>query len=90
MDASGLEAVTLSPSRPRAAFDAKIPIIGLAVVSVAWLALVPLAFLIWQSFTTPGTPETAAQFTLSNYARVYGSAESFRLFANSVAFAAGA
>src|SRR6185295_4049035 len=90
MEASGLEADTLSRSRRRRAFDAKFLIVGLAVVSVVWLALVPLVFLIWQSFSTPASVDSAGQFTLSNYARVYGSMESLRLFGNSVLFAGGA
>ena len=71
-------------------FDAKWPIIGAAVLIVAWLALVPLVFLLWQSFMTPRSPGMPAIFTLANYANVYASAETFRLLGNSLSFAGGA
>jgi len=71
-------------------FDAKWLIIGAAVLIVAWLALVPLVFLIWQSFATPATPEMPALFTFANYANVYTSSETFRLLGNSLSFAGGA
>jgi iron(III) transport system permease protein len=71
-------------------FDPKWPIIGAGVLIVAWFALVPLVFLMWQSFMTPLTPDMPAMFTLSNYVNVYTSTETFRLLANSVAFAGGA
>ena len=65
-------------------------LIGVPVVLVTWLALVPLVFLFWQSFLTPQTASKPAVFTLDNYATAYFSAETFRLFFNSVQFAAGA
>src|SRR5258707_14058510 len=71
-------------------FDAKWLIIGAAVLIVAWLALVPLVFLVWQSFMTPLSPGMPAMFTLANYLNVYTGAETFRLLGNSVAFASGA
>jgi len=74
----------------RTAFDPQWGIIGLCLVVVAWLALVPLAFLLWQSFLTPGVADTPAAFTWLNYAKVYTSVETFRLLGNSLAFAAGA
>ena len=80
----------LTPAHSRAWFDPKYLIIGAAVIIVAWLALVPLVFLLWQSITTPLAANATAEITLMNYARVYGSAQSFRLFGNSLAFASGA
>ncbi len=71
-------------------FDAKWPIIGAAVLIVAWLALVPLVFLLWQSFMTPASPGMPAMFTLANYSNVYTGAETFRLLGNSLTFASGA
>jgi iron(III) transport system permease protein len=71
-------------------FDAKWLIIGAAVLIVAWLALVPLVFLLWQSFMTPLSPGMPAIFTLANYRNVYASTETFRLLGNSLAFASGA
>jgi hypothetical protein len=47
-----------------------------------WLALVPLVFLIWQSFMTPLAPGMPALFTLANYSNVYTQPETFRLFGN--------
>jgi len=70
-------------------FDAKWLVIGAAVAFVAWLALVPITFLVSQSFLTPETATTPAQFTFDNYRTAYASAETLRLFGNSVAFAVG-
>ena len=53
--------------RKSSTFDAKWLIIGAAVLIVAWLALVPLVFLVWQSFMTPLSPGMPALFTLANY-----------------------
>jgi iron(III) transport system permease protein len=75
------------PLLPR--FDAKWLVIAVAVALVAWLALVPIVFLVSQSFLTPETATAPAQFTLENYRTAYASAETLRLFGNSVAFAVG-
>ena len=64
-------------------------IMGGVVSIVAWLALVPLAFLIWQSFRTPDTARKPAVWTLQNYISAYTNSDTFVLFANSVQFAAG-
>src|SRR5712675_3304198 len=69
--------------------DSKWILIGVPVALVAWLALVPLIFLLWQSFLTPQTATRPAVFTLENYRTAYFSAETFRLFFNSVQYAAG-
>ncbi len=71
-------------------FDPKWLIFGACVVFVAWLALVPLGFLVWQSFFTPETASVPAVFTLDNYKVAYSSMETFHLFLNSTRFAAGA
>src|SRR5207248_11334560 len=63
--------------------------IGLCVAATVYLALVPLGFLLWQSFFTPKTAEKAAQFTFSNYLEAYGSSETWRLFRNSLIYALG-
>src|SRR5215468_3988304 len=68
---------------------AKWLVIGAAVALAAWLSLVPLAFLLWQSFMTPETATTPAQLTLDNYRTAFWSVETLRLFGNSVEFAAG-
>ena len=70
-------------------FDAKWLVIALATGLVAWLALVPLVFLVYQSFMTPETAFEPAVFTLGNFAQAYGSAETFTLFVNSVQYGAG-
>jgi iron(III) transport system permease protein len=65
-------------------------IITLAITAVAWLALVPLAFLLWQSVLTPQTVTAPAQLTLENFRTAYFSADTARLFFNSLQFASGA
>ena len=69
--------------------DPKWAVMGGVVSLVAWLALVPLVFLIYQSFRTPGTARKPAVWTLGNYIEAYSSADTLVLFANSVEFAAG-
>lgn len=63
--------------------------IALVVVAVAWLALVPLVFMVWQSLLSAETATSAARFTLDNYRTAYASADTARLFANSLQFALG-
>lgn len=67
--------------------DAKWLIIGGCVLLVAWIALVPLIFLVWQSFMTPDTAYAPAQFTWDNYIEAYTSADALPLFGNSLVFA---
>jgi len=69
--------------------DLKWVVIGVCVAVVAYLALIPLGFLLWQSFFTPQTATKAARFTLENYVTAYSSMETVRLFINSVQFATG-
>src|SRR5260221_2275391 len=69
--------------------DAKWFVVGAAVALAAWLSLVPLGFLLWQSFLTPETATTPAQLTLDNCRTAYWSVESLRVSGNSVEFAAG-
>ena len=64
-------------------------IMSSAVALVAWLTLIPLGFLIWQSFLTPQTNVGPSQFTWGNYVEAYASPETFELFTNSVIFAIG-
>ena len=64
-------------------------VIALCVAITVYIAVVPLGFLVWQSFFTPQTADTPAVFTLSNYTEAYGSSETWRLFRNSVVFAIG-
>jgi iron(III) transport system permease protein len=89
------EAVTRISSLPHPepaewhGFDSKWILIGVPVALVVWLSLVPLVFLLWQSFLTPQTASTPAVFTLDNFRTAYFSTETFRLFLNSVQYAAG-
>src|SRR5215470_6190785 len=89
------EAVTRTSPLPDAqvAFwqrlDSKWILIGVPIALVVWLSLVPLVFLLWQSFLTPQTASRPAVFTLENFQTAYFSAETFRLFFNSVQFAVG-
>jgi len=71
-------------------FDTKWLLIGLPVALVIWLALVPLVFLLWQSFLTPQTATAPSQLTLENFRTAYLSADNARLFLNSLQFASGA
>jgi iron(III) transport system permease protein len=74
---------------PRLAFDPKWLIIGVCVALTVYLGVVPLGFLLWQSFFTPQSAAQAAQFTFGNYQIAYGSAETWVLFWNSLRFALG-
>jgi len=81
-----------SPSRggwlPRV--EAKWVVIAFCIALVAWLALVPLGFLLWQSFLTPQTAAAPARFTFANYGGAYASGETAALLLNSLTFAVGA
>ncbi len=72
------------------AFDWKWIVIGACVAFTVYIAVIPLAFLLWQSFRTPQTATTDAVFTLGNYAEAYGSSDTWRLFWTSIQFALGA
>jgi iron(III) transport system permease protein len=75
--------------RERRRFEWSWIVIAVCVAITVYLAVVPLGFLLWQSFFTPQTADKAAQFTLSNYTEAYGSSETWRLFRNSVVYAIG-
>lgn len=64
-------------------------VIAIACVLVAWLALVPLGFMAWQSVLSTQTANSAAHFTFDNFRTAYGSADTARLLANSLEFALG-
>ncbi|HKW38977.1 MAG TPA: iron ABC transporter permease [Burkholderiales bacterium] len=82
--------MTAAASALPRSFDWKWVVIGLCVAFAAYVAVVPLAFLLWQSFFTPQTAAKAARFTFDNYAQAYGSGDTARLFLNSLKFALGA
>src|SRR5262245_28080326 len=83
--AAALFAFSVRLSRP----DAKWLVVGTTVALAAWLSLMPLGFLLWQSFMTPETATAPAQLTFDNYRTAYGSVETLRVFGNSVEFALG-
>ena len=70
-------------------FDWKWIVIGACVAFTVYIAVIPLGFLLWQSFRTPQTAATDAVFTVGNYAVAYGSSDTWRLFWTSMQFAAG-
>src|SRR5258705_10639346 len=70
--------------------DSKWVLIGVPVALVVWLALVPLVFLLWQSFLTPQSAAAPAQFTLENFRTAYLNSDNARLFFNSLQFAVSA
>ncbi|SNS94262.1 iron(III) transport system permease protein [Noviherbaspirillum humi] len=90
-----MEAVSQLETQPVVArsgwrrLDFKWVVIGLSVAVVAYLALMPLIFLLWQSFFTPETAGKASTFTLENYVEAYSSLETVKLFFTSVRFAVG-
>src|SRR5215813_5513596 len=63
----------------RWSFDSKWVLIGVPIALVVWLSLVPLVFLLWQSFLTPQTASQPAVFTLDNFRTAYFSAYTFLL-----------
>lgn len=88
--------VAVPPAAPRldwrnwlAKIDLKWVVIGICLVAVVYLAVVPLGFLIWQSFYTPDSAAAASKFTFGNYKEAYGSPETLKLLGNSLVFAAG-
>jgi len=64
-------------------------VIGACVAFTVYIAVVPLAFLLWQSFFTPQTATKPAVFTLGNYISAYTNPDTPRLFWNSLKFATG-
>jgi iron(III) transport system permease protein len=75
--------------RRKARFDWKWVVIGTCVAFTVYIAVIPLAFLLWQSFRTPQTAKAGAVFTLANYVTAYGSRDTVEVFWTSVRFAAG-
>ena len=74
---------------PRMRFDWKWVVIGVCVLFTVYIAVIPLGFLLWQSFFTPQTATKPAVFTLGNYIAAYTDSDTARLFWNSLKFAAG-
>ena len=79
----------MTPPGTQRRIELKWVIVAGAIAAVAYLALVPLVFLLWQSFFTPRSAAKAAEFTLENYRTAYGSLKTVRLFVNSLQYATG-
>jgi iron(III) transport system permease protein len=65
-------------------------VIGASVALVAYLALVPGVFLVWQSLHGAASATESARFTLDHYRAVWSGSDTPRLLANSLRFALGA
>ncbi len=61
-------------------------VVGASIALVAYLALVPLGFLLWQSVQVPNAPGST-RFALDHYAAAWSSGSTRRLIANSLRFA---
>ena len=75
--------------RPFLPISWKTVVIGVCVAFTLYIAVIPLGFLLWQSFFTPQTATKAAEFTFGNYLSAYTNPETLRLFWNSTQFAIG-
>ena len=75
--------------RTSAGFEWKWVVIGVCVGFTVYIGVIPLGFLLWQSFRTPQTAAAEAVFTLENYAAAYGSSDTLSLFWTSLQFASG-
>ena len=70
-------------------FDWKWVVIGACVGFTVYIGVIPLGFLLWQSFRTPQTAAAESVFTVENYAAAYGSSDTLSLFWTSLQFASG-
>ena len=75
--------------KQRHPFEWKWIVIAACVAFTVYIAVIPLGFLLWQSFFTPQTATKPAVFTLGNYIAAYTNSDTARLFWNSLKFAAG-
>ena len=81
--------VESQPPGHASGFDWKWIVIGACVAFTVYIAVIPLGFLLWQSFRTPQTAAVDAVFTVANYATAYGSSDTWQLFVTSIQFASG-
>ena len=82
-------AVPVALAARRFALNWKWIVIGACVAFTVYIAVIPLGFLLWQSFFTPQTATKPAVFTFGNYITAYTNPDTLRLFWNSVQFALG-
>lgn len=60
---------------------------GTVALIVIYLTLIPLLYLIYQSFLTPSSLGQESAFTLSNYIGIFSNGDTFKLFKNTFIFA---
>jgi iron(III) transport system permease protein len=84
-----LPGANLTGSRLLSVINWKTFIIAVCVAFTLYIAVIPLGFLMWQSFFTPQTATKAAEFTLGNYISAYTNPQTVHLFWNSTQFALG-
>ena len=70
----------VTPPAWRRLLSWKTLVITVCVLFTVYIAVVPLGFLLWQSFFTPQTASKAAEFTWGNYLTAYTSSDTARLF----------
>lgn len=75
--------------RPFLPINWKMVVIAVCVAFTLYIAVIPLGFLLWQSFFTPQTATKAAEFTFGNYISAYTNPKTLRLLWNSTQFAIG-
>ena len=64
-------------------------IIGACIIAVIYIAVMPLLFLLWQSFFTPVVAGAPSEFTFANYSVAYGTNGNAKLLGNSLIFGIG-
>jgi len=89
MSAELFEDTASQPPSHVGGFDWKWIVIGACVAFTIYIAVIPLGFLLWQSFRTPQTAAIDAVFTMANYVTAYGSSDTWQLFWTSIQFASG-
>ena len=70
----------ITPAAWRRLLSWKTLVFTVCVLFTVYIAVVPLGFLLWQSFFTPQTASKAAEFTWGNYLTAYTSSDTARLF----------
>ncbi len=75
------------PLRARVSLQALLP--AVTAVVVAYLTLLPLAFLLYGTFFTPTVGGQAGVFTLQNYVHAYTDRAALTILANSMLFSVG-
>ena len=81
-------AVSVSQLRQRVmgGFDARIPIVGVAVAVTVYLVLIPMVMLVYSSFTG-AAPGTTGALTLEHYGNAFGNVYIWQLLGTTMVFA---